>query len=59
MATKTKKDSKVTVTFRSKAEAVRMFDATEAAMDYFDNGTETMNSLRHLVDLLATAINKK
>jgi hypothetical protein len=50
---------KVTVTFRSKAEAIRMFNAAETAMDHFDNGTETMNSLRHLVNLLETAINKK
>jgi hypothetical protein len=57
MATK-KKNSKVTITLRSKTEAVRLFDATEAAMDYFDNGTDTKNSLRRLVNLLCSAINE-
>jgi hypothetical protein len=51
--------NEVMVTFSSKAEANSMLKAAEEAMDYFDNGTETMNSLRHLVNLLETAINKK
>lgn len=54
MATKT---TKVTVTLR-RAEAIRIFDAAEAAMDYFDNGTKTMNSLRRLVIVLCEAINE-
>jgi len=49
---------KISATFRSKAEAVRIFNAAENAMDYFDNGTEAMNSLRRLVNLLATALDE-
>lgn len=58
MATKMRKNSKVTVTLRSKAEAIRLFDAAESAMDCFDNGTDTKNGLRRLVNLLCDAINE-
>ena len=52
------KNKKVTITFKSKAEAVRMFNTAESMMDYCDNGTPNMNNLRSLVDSLETAINK-
>jgi hypothetical protein len=58
MATKTRKNSKVSITLRSKAEAIRLFNAAETAMDSFDNGTDTMKGLRRLVSLLCDAINE-
>ena len=56
MATKTA-TKKVKVTL-GRAEAIRFLDAAEMAMDGFDNGTETMNSLRRLVSVLVKAINE-
>jgi hypothetical protein len=51
-------NKKVTITLKSHAEAVRLFEAAENAMDMFDNGTSTKNGLRRLVELLCDAANE-
>jgi hypothetical protein len=52
------KELKVTITLRNKAEAIRISNAAERAMDHFGNGTDTMNGLRRLVNHLCDAIDK-